>query len=141
MKKYISIGMLIAIILFALSFIIITTFSNPLNCDSSKLNITTICFVFALIMTVYWIFCIVETFKSKKWYYGATLLIGLLFFYYIPSSLRQGLFLEIGTSIFLLNVIIWCIYYAKYRDPCYLILILGWLVFLLTSPYCKILCD
>lgn len=141
MKKYISVGVLTAILFFALSFIIITTFSNPIECERSKQNITIGYSVFAFIMTGYWVYCIVETFKSKKWFYGIIILVGLFVFFYIPSSLYQGLFLEIGTCIFLLNMLIWCVYYVKYRDMCFLILIVGWLFFLLTLPYCTILYD
>ena len=141
MKKYISIGVLIAILLYALLFMIITTFSNPLNCESANLIITTSCFVFALIMTSYWLYCIVETFKSKKRFHGVILLVGLLIFFYVPLSLQQGLFLKTGTSVFLLNLIIWCTYYIKYRDLRFLILLGGWLCFLLTLPYCEILWD
>ena len=141
MKKNISIGVLIAILLFVLLFVTITTFSNPLNCESANMIITTTSSVFALIMTSYWLYCIVETFRSKRWLYGTILLVGLLSFFYIPFYLRQGLFLEIGTSIFLLNIIFWCIYFAKYRDLSFLILIMGWSFFLLTSPYCELLWD
>ena len=141
MKNCISIVVLVATLLFVLSFVIITTFSNPLNCENAKSIITTTCSVFALIMTSYWLYCIVETFRAKKWLYGAILMVGLLSFFQIPLYIQQGLFLEMGTSIFLLNMIIWGIYHAKYRDLRFLILIGGWLVFLLTLPYCKILWD
>ena len=141
MNKYISIGVLTALIIFVLLFIVITTFSNPIECGSANLTITTTYSVIVLIMTGYWIYCIVEALKTTKWFYGVILLVGLLVFYYIPFSLHQGLFLEIGTSVFLLNIILWCMYYVKYRDLCFLILIGGWLVILLTLPYCKILWD
>lgn len=141
MKKNISIGVLIAILLFVLSFITITTFSDPLYCERTNSIITTIYSLFAIIMTSYWLYCIVETFRLKKLLQGVVLLVGFLSFFHIPFSLRQGLFLEIGTSIFLINMIIWCIYYAKYRDLRFLILIGGWLFFLLTLPYFKILWD
>lgn len=141
MNKYISIGVLVAILVFALSFVIITTFSNPQNGKNANLIITTVYSVFAFIMAGYWICCIVETFKAKKWLYGTILLVGLLLFFIIPISLRQGLFLQIGTIIFLLNMMIWGICYVKYRELFFLILIGGWLIFLLALPYCEILFD
>jgi len=141
MNNHISFGVLIAILVFALFFVIITEYSDPLCNENANLIITTVDTMFAIIMIGYWIYCIVETFKSKKRSYGVILIVGLLIFFYVPLFLQQGIFLETGTSIFLLNLIIWCIYYAKYRNLCFLILIGGWLCFLLTLPYCKILWD
>ena len=141
MKKYISFGMMVVILMFALSFVVITTFSNPLHCESTKSTFLTCYTVFALIMTGYWIFFIVETFKSKTWYHGVILLVGILSFISIPSYRQYGLFSEIGTCLFLLNIVIWCIYYAIYRDLRLLILIIGWMFFLLLMPYSEILWD
>lgn len=141
MKKYISIGVLVAIILFVLSFVILTAFSNPLNCESAKLTILKVYSVFALIMTAYWIYLIVETFKSKKWFFGAILAIGLLLCLFIRSSPYEGLYFETRIIIFLVDIIIWSLYYVKCRDSSLLIIILGLSVLLLVLPYCLILWD
>ena len=140
-NKGISIGVVIATIAFSLIFVFATTFYNPLVCESCK-NIILISYtIYFAIVLGYWIFFIINKLVHgfEKW--GIILLLGAVLFFIIPALSGQGLLLEIGMSILVLNMIVWSIYYIIQKDARVLILISGIIVIILTLPYCGILWD
>lgn len=143
MKKNVSIGIILTTVFFSLSYILIIVFENPLVNIVSNNIITTIFSLYFLIMTGYWIYCILNLLLSATGgkYVGISFLFGMILFFGIPLFLQQGLLTTIGICLILLNMIFWATYYIIKREFEFLLLIYGFLVILLTFPYCSILWD
>lgn len=143
MKKNVSIGIILTTVFFSLSYILIIVFENPLVNIVSNNIITTIFSLYFLIMIGYWIYCILNLLLSATGgkYVGISFLFGMILFFGIPLFLQQGLLTTIGICLILLNMIFWATYYIIKREFEFLLLIYGFLVILLTFPYCSILWD
>lgn len=143
MNKIIRIWVIVATIIFSLIYIITIAFTNPLECYNSKEIILLNVSIYSIIMICYWIYCIFDMliFESNNRKKGGFLLSGMLLFYTIPIILKQGLLNRIGVCLIIFNIIMWGVYYIRIRDIRLLLLICGFLVILLTLPYCEILWD
>lgn len=127
--------------LFSLLYIVSTTFSNPIeNTNFKDLILDSYC-IYTLIILFYCIYCIISTMihsNSKK---DPILVVGIIFFFFAPIITGEGLLEKTGIIILLLNMLIWWIYYIKYKEKKFLVLTLGVLINLLVFSYCEILWD
>ena len=144
LKNYITIGTFVATVIFILSYILIIAFKNPLANAITNDIISTEFILYFLIMIGYWIYCTVKLLLSKTETIkniGRSFLFGMFLFFACPIFLQQGLLTTPGTCLIIGNIIAWSVYYIIKKDQNFLLLICGFLVILLTVPYCSILWD
>lgn len=142
-KKYIQIGVIVITAIHSLIYILVTTLGNPLNNEDAKVIILTAFSLYFFIMTGYWIFCILNLLLShtSRRIIGLSFLLGMILFFAVPLYLKQGLLCPTGMCLIVANIIAWCIYFTRKKSFGFLILSSGFVIILLTFPYCSILWD